>query len=53
MMVVREIRRRPFRFVMSTLGIAMGVAIFVMGRFSWDSFDYLMTECFRASTSET
>jgi putative ABC transport system permease protein len=46
MMVVREIHRRPFRFVMSTLGIAMGIAIFVMGRFSWDSFDHLMAEVF-------
>jgi putative ABC transport system permease protein len=46
MMVVREIRRKPFRFVMSVLGIAMGVAIFVMGRFSWDSFDYLMSEIY-------
>ncbi|HEU4733390.1 MAG TPA: FtsX-like permease family protein, partial [Kofleriaceae bacterium] len=46
MMVVREIRRRPFRFMMSTLGIAMGIAIFVMGRFSWDSFDHLMAEVF-------
>ena len=42
MMVVREIRRRPFRFALSALGIAMGIAIFVMGRFSWDSFDHLM-----------
>lgn len=46
MMVVREIQRRPFRFLMSTLGIAMGLAIFVMGRFSWDSFDHLMAEVF-------
>jgi putative ABC transport system permease protein len=46
LMVVREIRRRPLRFAMSTLGIAMGVAIFVMGRFSWDSFDHLMAEEF-------
>lgn len=46
LMVVRELRRRPLRFAMSTLGIAMGVAIFVMGRFSWDSFDHLMTEVF-------
>jgi putative ABC transport system permease protein len=46
MTVVREIQRKPFRFVMSTLGIAMGLAIFVMGRFSWDSFDYLMTEVY-------
>jgi putative ABC transport system permease protein len=46
MIVVREIRRRPFRFMMSTLGIAMGIAIFVMGRFSSDSFDHLMTNVF-------
>jgi putative ABC transport system permease protein len=46
MMVVREIQRRPFRFLMSTLGIAMGIAIFVMGRFSWDSFDHLMADVF-------
>jgi putative ABC transport system permease protein len=46
LMVVREIRRRPLRFAMSTLGIAMGIAIFVMGRFSWDSFDHLLTEVY-------
>jgi len=46
MMVVREIERRPLRFALSTLGIAMGVGIFVMGRFSWDSFDHLMAEVF-------
>jgi putative ABC transport system permease protein len=46
LMVVREIRRRPLRFAMSVLGIGMGVAIFVMGRSSWDSFDHLMTEQF-------
>lgn len=46
MMVVREIERRPLRMMMSTLGIAMGVSIFVMGRFSWDSFDHLMAEVF-------
>ena len=46
MMVVRELWRRPGRFAMSTLGIAMGIAIFVMGRFSWDSFDHLMAEVF-------
>jgi putative ABC transport system permease protein len=46
MTVVREIQRKPFRFLMSTLGIALGIAIFVMGRFSWDSFDHLMAEVF-------
>jgi putative ABC transport system permease protein len=45
-MVVRELQRRPLRFAMSTLGIAMGIAIFVMGRFSWDSFDHLMVDVF-------
>jgi len=45
-LVVREIRRSPIRFALSSLGIAMGVAIFVMGRFSWDSFDYLMAEVY-------
>jgi putative ABC transport system permease protein len=45
-MVIRELARRPVRFAMSTLGIALGLAIFVMGRFSWDSFDHLMDESF-------
>jgi putative ABC transport system permease protein len=46
MMVVREIERRPLRFALSALGIAMGIGIFVMGRFSYDSFDHLMAEVF-------
>jgi putative ABC transport system permease protein len=44
MIVVREIERRPLRFTMSTCGIAMGVAIFLFGRFSWDSFERLMSD---------
>jgi putative ABC transport system permease protein len=46
LMIAREITRRPGRFGLSVLGIAMGVAIFVMGRFSWDSFEYVMDEIF-------
>ena len=46
MMIVREIERRPIRMLMSTLGIAMGVAIFIMGRFSWDSFDHMFDTAF-------
>lgn len=46
MMVVREIERRPLRFVLSSLGIALGVSIFLLGRFSWDSFEHLMNESF-------
>jgi putative ABC transport system permease protein len=45
-MVVREIERRPVRFLMSSLGIAMGVAIFLFGRFSWDSFQHLIDETY-------
>jgi putative ABC transport system permease protein len=51
-MVMREIRRKPFRFLMSTAGIGMGIAIFVMGRFSWDSFDYLMGTTYRRAHHE-
>jgi putative ABC transport system permease protein len=46
MMVVREIERRPLRFILSAVGIAMGVSIFLLGRFSWDSFDRLMNETY-------
>jgi len=46
MMVLREIARRPVRFLMSTFGISMGVAIFIIGQFSWDSFDHLMDSVF-------
>lgn len=46
MMVAREIRRRPVRFAMSCAGIAMGVAIYISGQFSTDSFDRQMTEVF-------
>lgn len=47
MMIVREILRRPFRFLLSTAAIAMGVSIFIIGRFSWDSFDHLFDESFK------
>ncbi|HEU0029211.1 MAG TPA: ABC transporter permease [Kofleriaceae bacterium] len=52
MMVVREINRRPLRFLMSTAGIAMAVAIFIFGKFSWDSFDYLMSEVWLRSNRQ-
>ena len=45
-MITREIGRRPLRFLLSSAGIAMGVALFVMGRFSWDSFSRLMDEVY-------
>ncbi|MEO8548685.1 MAG: FtsX-like permease family protein [Kofleriaceae bacterium] len=45
-MIVRELERQPLRFVMSVLGIAMGIAIFVMGRFGNDSFGHLMEKVY-------
>ena len=52
MMTAREIQRRPIRFLLSTTGIAAGVAIYVMGRFSSDSFDHLMHEQFAREHEE-
>jgi putative ABC transport system permease protein len=46
MMIFRDIVRRPLRFLMSTAAIALGVGIFVLGRFQWDSFDRVMNEDF-------
>jgi putative ABC transport system permease protein len=45
-MVIRELERRPLRFLLSAVGIAMGIAIFVMGRFGNDSFGRLMTDVY-------
>jgi putative ABC transport system permease protein len=45
-MILREIGRRPLRFLFSAAGIAMGVALFVMGRFSWDSFEHLIGDVY-------
>ena len=42
MMVFRELRRRPLRAILSSLGIAAAIGILVVGRFSYDSFDYLL-----------
>ncbi len=52
LMIFREIARRPLRFLLSTAGIAMGVGIFIMGRFSWDSFDYLLTTSYMRANRE-
>ncbi|MFN7138413.1 MAG: ABC transporter permease [Limisphaerales bacterium] len=39
--VFRELERRPLRAVLSTLGIALAIAIVVLGSFSKDLVDYL------------
>lgn len=41
-MVGREIARKPLRLGFSVLAIAMSAAIVMVGRFSYDSFTYMM-----------
>jgi putative ABC transport system permease protein len=52
LMVIRELQRRPLRLVLSTAGISMGVAIFILGRFSWDSFDRIFDDAFQREHRE-
>ncbi|MBO6937499.1 MAG: ABC transporter permease [Deltaproteobacteria bacterium] len=40
-MVLREVRRRPTRTILSALGIAVAVAILVLARFFSDAMDHL------------
>ncbi|MCC6874387.1 MAG: ABC transporter permease [Sandaracinaceae bacterium] len=51
-MVFREITRRPLRTALSSLGIAMAVAILVAGRFGTDSFEMLMDQVFQTAMTE-
>ncbi|HWN70332.1 MAG TPA: ABC transporter permease, partial [Haliangium sp.] len=46
-MVVRELRRRPMRTLLSSLGIAAAVGILVMGRFGYDSFEFIMHDVYQ------
>ncbi len=41
-MILRQIERRPWKTGFSVLGIAMGVAVFVVGFFFIDTIDYVM-----------
>src|SRR5690606_5131592 len=41
-MIVRELERRPWKALLSTLGIALSVAVLVLGRFGSDALDYLI-----------
>jgi putative ABC transport system permease protein len=51
-MVTRELLRRPIRLALSSLGIAMAVAVLVVGRFSADAIDHLVTIQFRTAQRE-
>lgn len=50
--VLRELGRRPLRLALSTLGIAMALAILVVGRFSVDALEYVMDVQFRRAWRE-
>jgi putative ABC transport system permease protein len=51
-MVLREVRRRPLRALLSVLGIAMGVAVLVAGRFGRDAVDWYMHVQFEIAQRE-
>jgi putative ABC transport system permease protein len=41
-LISRELSRRPLRMLLSALGIALGMAVLVSGRFGYDTTDYFM-----------
>lgn len=51
-MVGRELFRRPLRLALSSLGIAMAVAVLVVGRYSADAIEHLVTLQFRTAQRE-
>ncbi|MBN2191600.1 MAG: ABC transporter permease [Polyangiaceae bacterium] len=51
-MVVREIERRPLRLLLSSVGIAMAVAITVIGQFWGDAMDFMIDVQFGGAMRE-
>lgn len=45
--IIRNIERRPFKAMFSSLGIALSVAIIILGHFSTDSLNFLVDLQFR------
>jgi putative ABC transport system permease protein len=45
--ILRNLERKPMQSLLSMLGIALAVAILVVGRYSHDALDYLMDVQFR------
>lgn len=41
-MIIRNIERKPFKSTVSVLGIAVAVAVLILGSFSLDSLEYLI-----------
>jgi putative ABC transport system permease protein len=51
-MILRHIERRPFKALLTVLGIAMAVGIMMVGRFQKDAIDYMVEVQFRLSQRE-
>jgi len=45
-MVLRDLHRQPSRLLVSSLGIAMAVGVVILGRFSGDSLDWMLSQHF-------
>ncbi len=46
-MIIRNVERKPFKAVVSVTGIAMAVAVLILGSFSLDALNYLIDFQFR------
>lgn len=51
-MIVRNIERRRWKAAFSILGIALAVAVLVVGRYSFDALDYIIDVHFRTAQRE-
>ena len=51
-MIVRNIERRRWKAALSVLGIALAVAVLVVGRYSFDALDYIIEVHFRTAQRE-
>ncbi len=51
-MIVRNIERRPWKAALSILGIALAVAVLIVGRYSFDALDYIIEVHFRTVQRE-
>mgnify|MGYP003444439276 CR=1 FL=1 len=51
-LVLRELERKPVRALLSALGVAFGVAVLILGRFSGDAVDWFMRVQFELSQRE-
>ncbi|HSE36053.1 MAG TPA: FtsX-like permease family protein, partial [Blastocatellia bacterium] len=51
-MIVRNIERRKWKAALSVLGIALAVAVLVVGRYSFDALDYIIEVHFRTAQRE-